>query len=131
MNGLVVVPGVRDLAHRSRQVTALLLRTDEEPNLAGWVGGDGGVGILGGGEDGKGVLADFGDEGEMKPEALGLCGDVATRSKCVVEELEVGLLEEGCGRSDRVRGVSDNDIVGGSVLGEELEAVTDKNPNTG
>lgn len=42
----------------------------------------------------------------------------------IVEELEVGLLEEALGRAIGVRGVGDDDVEGVLVVLEELEAIT-------
>ena len=50
---------------------------------------------------------------------------MSTRGQSVVEKLEVGLLEEALGRSDWILRVGDDNIVGGFVVCEELESVTD------
>ena len=52
------------------------------------------------------------------------------RSQSVVQKLEVGLLEEGLGRSNGIRRVGNDNIVGGGVISEELEAITDVNTDT-
>lgn len=47
-----------------------VLGADHEADLAGGVGGDGGVGVLGDGEDLLAVLLELGDEGEVEPLVL-------------------------------------------------------------
>lgn len=54
-----------------------------------------------------------------------MSGDDATWPKGVMEELEVGFLEEALGGAIRVGRVGDDDVEGVLVLVEELEAVTD------
>jgi hypothetical protein len=63
----------------------------------------------------------------MEPQALSLGRDVSTRCECIVKELKVRLLEERLGRSDGVRRIGDDDIVGGFVLCEKLESVANIN----
>lgn len=48
-----------------------VLGADHKADLTRGVGGDGGVGVLGDGEDGTAVLLETSDEGEVKPGALG------------------------------------------------------------
>lgn len=48
-----------------------VLGADHEADLTRGVGGDGGVGVLGDGEDGTAVLLETSDEGHVKPGALG------------------------------------------------------------
>ena len=57
-----------------------VLGADHEANLAGGVGGDGGVGVLDDGEDLLAVLLELGDEGEVKPLVL----------SCSEEKVSVG-----------------------------------------
>ena len=63
----------------------------------------------------------------MEPQALSLGRDVSTRCECVVKELEVRFLEERFGRSDGVRRIGDDHIIGGFVGCEKLESVTNMN----
>jgi len=44
----------------------------------------------------------------------------------IVEELEVWLLEERLGWTNRIRGISDDDIICRFVFGEEFEAIADE-----
>lgn len=128
---LVVVAGRGDGAHGLAEVPAVGLGADEEADLARGVRRDRGEGVLGDGEefaDGRDELL---DEREVEPEALGLGGDVSAGGERGVEELEVGLLEERLGGTDGVRRVGDDDVVGGGVLGEELEAVADVDGDAG
>jgi hypothetical protein len=48
-----------------------VLAADHEADLAGWVGGDGGVGVLDGWEDLLAVGLQLGDEWEVKPLVFG------------------------------------------------------------
>lgn len=48
-----------------------VLGADHEADLAGGVGRDSSVGVLGDGEDGTAILLEASDEGEVKPGALG------------------------------------------------------------
>ena len=50
---------------------------------------------------------------------------MTSRSKGVMEELEVRFLEEGSSGTDGIRGVGDDDIVFGSATCQELEAIPD------
>jgi len=128
---LVVVLGIFNLANGGTKVTTWRLGSNNEADLTGRIGGDGGESVLGDGEDGGGALTELLDQGEVEPEALSLGGDVAARSEGVMEELEVGLLEEGGGGANRVRGVGNDNIVGGLVVSEELETVADEDGDTG
>ncbi len=55
------------LAH----VACGVLGADHEADLAGWVGWDGGVGVLDGWEDLLAVLLELGDQWEVEPLVLG------------------------------------------------------------
>lgn len=77
MNILVIVPTqpllliLRPGADRHAQVPAGVLGADHEADLAGWVGGDGGVGVVDGGEDLLAGLFQVGDEFDVKPLVFG------------------------------------------------------------
>ena len=61
----------------------------------------------------------------MNPQALTLVARRSTRSISVSNELEKRLLEQRGSRSDRARGVGDNNIVHRSIVREILEAIID------
>lgn len=63
---LLLGPG----AERNLEVGVGVLGADHESNLTGGVGGDGGVGVLGDGEDLLAVLLELGDEGKVEPLVL-------------------------------------------------------------
>lgn len=67
----------------------------------------------------------------MEPEALSLGRDASSGSKCVVQKLEVWLLEERFGWSNWVRRIGDDHIIGCSIIRQELEAISDVDANTG
>jgi len=64
---LLAGPGANGLAH----VAAGVLAADHEADLAGGVGGDGGVGVLGNGEDLTAGLLEVSDQREVEPLVLG------------------------------------------------------------
>ncbi len=64
---LLAGPGADGLA----DVAGGILAADHEADLAGGVGGDGGVGVLGDGEDLAAGLLQVGDEREVEPLVLG------------------------------------------------------------
>lgn len=64
---LLLGPG----SDRVLDVGLRVLGADHEADLTRGVGRDGGVGVLGNGEDGLAVLLEASDEGEVKPGALG------------------------------------------------------------
>lgn len=57
-------------AQGDADVAVGILAADHEADLAGGVGGDGGVGVLGDGEDLLAVLLQLGDERKMEPLVL-------------------------------------------------------------
>ena len=61
----------RPVAERLLEIALTVLGTDHEADLAGGVGGDGGVGVLDGGEDGLAGLLEIGDDVEVQPLVLG------------------------------------------------------------
>lgn len=127
----IVVARVRDSTDGCGQIAAGLLRGDHEADLSRGVGGNSGERVLGHREESASSREELLDEREVQPEALALSGDVAARGEGVAEELKVRLLEERSGGANGVRGVGDNHVVGGGVIGEELEAVADKDGNAG
>lgn len=76
MNLGIVVSALLLLLSSSPRADGLLdiavgvLAADHEANLARGVGRDGGVGVLGDGEDFLAVLLELGNEGEMEPLVL-------------------------------------------------------------
>lgn len=64
---LLAGPGANGLTH----VAAGVLAADHEADLAGGVGGDGGVGVLGDGEDLTAGLLEVSDHGKVEPLVLG------------------------------------------------------------
>lgn len=108
-----------------------VLGAHHEANLARGVGGDGGVGVLGNGENVLARLLEVLDDGEVQPDVLGLGGDDTLLGQSIVEQLKVGLLEERLGRALGVGGVGDDDIKGVLVLGQELEAIANVDLDTG
>ena len=73
---LLARPGARGLAH----VAVGVLAADHEADLAGGVGGDGGVGVFGDGEDLLAGLAEVGDQGEVQPLVFGCGGRTLTQN---------------------------------------------------
>lgn len=71
---LLLRPRPDGLAH----VAVLVLAAHHEADLARGVGRDGGVGVLGDGEDLLAVLLELGDELEVQPLVLS-CWDVVSR----------------------------------------------------
>lgn len=61
----------RPRPHGLAHVAAGVLAADHEADLAGGVGGDGGVGVFGNGENLLAGVTEVGDEGEMKPLVFG------------------------------------------------------------
>lgn len=63
---LLAGPGAKGLA----DIAVGVLAADHEADLAGGVGGNGGVGVLDNGEDLAAGLLQVGNEGEVEPEVL-------------------------------------------------------------
>jgi hypothetical protein len=57
--------------------------------------------------------------------------DVTTRGEGIVKKLEIGFLEKGLGRTDRIRRVSNDDIVGALVIGKKFKTVANVNGDSG
>lgn len=72
---LLARPGAHGLAH----VAARVFAADHEADLAGRIGGNGGVGVLGDGEDLLAGLLEVGDQLEVEPLVLG-CRQKGTSS---------------------------------------------------
>lgn len=75
VSALLILLLLGPLSERGLDVGVGVLGADHEADLARGVGGDGGVGVLGDGEDGAAVLLELGDERQVKPLVLG-CGRV-------------------------------------------------------
>lgn len=108
-----------------------VLGADHEPNLARGVSWDRAVGVLRDGEHLLTGLLELGDDLEMDPDALSLGGDNTLLGKGLVEQLKVRLLKQGSSGALGVRGVSDDDVKGILVLGQELEAVANVDLDAG
>lgn len=67
---LLLLLGGGPAADGDLKVTVGILGADHEADLAGGVGGNGGVGVLDGREDGLAVLLELGDERKVKPLVL-------------------------------------------------------------
>lgn len=61
----------RPRPHGPAHVAAGVLAADHEADLAGGIGGDGGVGVFGDGENLLAGVTEVGDEGEMQPLVFG------------------------------------------------------------
>lgn len=70
VSALVVLLLSRPGSERGLDVGVGVLGADHEADLARGVGGDGGVGVLGDGEDLLAVLLELGDERQVKPVVL-------------------------------------------------------------
>jgi hypothetical protein len=62
----------------------------------------------------------------VQPQAFTLGRHVSALLERLLQQGKVRRLEQGRGRTDRVRGVGDDDVVLVFVLGQELESITDK-----
>lgn len=78
VSALLILLLLGPLSERGLDVGVGVLGADHEADLARGVGGDGGVGVLGDGEDGAAVLLELGDERQVKPLVLG-----CSRVNCV------------------------------------------------
>jgi len=67
---LILLVG-REAAHGVLEVAVCVLGADHEADLAGWVGRDGGVGVLNIREDILAVFLELRDEWEVEPWAFG------------------------------------------------------------
>ena len=107
----VVVNSVGDISNWSLEVPLLTLGTDHKPDLTTGVGWDSSEGVFGNGKYFSSGLFQLLDQGSVQPEAFGLGRYVASGIKGVMKKLEVRFLEEGSSRSNRIRGIGDDDIV--------------------
>lgn len=73
---LLLGPG----AYRDLDVAVGVLAAHHEADLAGWVGRNGGVGVLCDGEDLLAVLLQLGDQGQVEPLVLSCSSSVSTIS---------------------------------------------------
>lgn len=71
-----------------------VLAADHEADLAGGVGGDGGVGVLSNGEDLVASLLQVGDELEVKPLVLGCKEKCTARKPCPSSGFGYGIVQE-------------------------------------
>lgn len=81
-------PGAEGLTH----VAGAVLAADHEADLAGGVGGDGGVGVLGNGEDLAAVLLEVGDQVKVEPLVLGYNGKAQLRKTEPVKRVGCGVV---------------------------------------
>jgi len=107
----VIVNCIRDLPHGNLEISLLTLRADHEADLTARVGGNGGEGVFCGSEDFASGSLQLLNQGSVQPKAFGLGRDVTSRSKGVMEELEVGFLEEGSSGTDGIGRIGDDDII--------------------
>jgi len=119
------------LAQRLLQGQLLVLGKHHETNLTTGVSGDGSVGVLDNGEEGAAESLNFLDERKMEPHAFTLSRDDSVVSKSVLHELKETLLEQGLGRSNRVRRVSDDHIKGVDLVLQVRETVTNVDVDVG
>lgn len=66
-----------EVAERGLHVAAGVLGADHEADLAGGVGGNGGVGVLDGWENLLAVLLELGDQWQVEPLVLSYCVSVS------------------------------------------------------
>lgn len=122
---MVPVPASLELPDRGTQITPLSLCSDDESNLARRVGRNGGESVLGDREELASGLVQLVDEIEVDPQALALGADVSSRSKSIAEELEVGLLEQGLGGANGIRGIRNDAVKLGGVPLQVSKPITD------
>jgi len=80
-------------------------------------GGDGGESVSDRGEELLASPPQLLDKRQVEPQAFSLSGQITSLLQSILQQLEVGSLEQSSGRSDRVRRVGDDDIVLVLVLG--------------
>lgn len=128
---LVPVLATFDVSEGSAKISVGVEGADDESDRSRGVRRDGSVGEFGDGEQSLAHLHQVGNEGKMKPEAFSLGRDGSTSLEGFLEELEVGLLEEGGGGSDGIRRIG-NDYVELSLLVlEELESISNVYSDSG
>ena len=123
----VVVRCASDFPDRHFEVPARLFRAKTEANLTRGIRWNSGVGIFNHGKEFFCHVAELGDEWDVEPETFALTGGVSTRLQCVIQKLEVRLLKEGFGGTDRIRRVCDDDIIGRLVFRKKLHSVAHEN----
>jgi hypothetical protein len=95
------------------------------------VSGDGSISVLDDGEESAAESLDFLDKRKMEPHAFTLGGDDTIVGKSVLHELKETLLEKRLGRTNGVRGVSDDHIKGVDLVLQVRESVTNVNVDLG
>lgn len=127
----VVVLASGDLSEGGGDASLRVEGTADETDLSRGVGGNGGVGVFGDGEETLGGLPQLLDQGQVQPQGLSLGGHVTSLLERLLQQGKVRSFEEGGGRTNGVGRVGDDDVVLVLVLGQELEPVTDKDGNLG
>ncbi len=98
MDVRVVVSAVGNLAQGLTNVVVGVERAHDKADLTRGVGGDGGVGVVGDGEELLGGSTQLANEVEVNPNTFALGRDVSAGLESLLEESKVRLLEESlCG----------------------------------
>lgn len=121
----VLAPNQLASRHGFAQLAIFVLGANYEPNLPTWVRRDGRKRVFRLSENLPSARKEVFDERQVDPLTFSLCGDGPSRCEGVVEELEVGFLEERLGGADGVGRVGDDDVVRRFVLLQELEPISD------
>lgn len=87
---LLAGPGAEGLL----DVAVGVLAADHEADLAGGVGGDGGVGVLGNGEDLTAGLLQVGDQGKVQPLVLGYKNKSTVHGTEPVKRVGCGIVQK-------------------------------------
>lgn len=119
------------LAQRLLQGQFLVFGKHHETNLTTGVSGDSSISVLDDGEESAAESLDFLDKRKMEPHAFTLSGDDTIVGKSVLHELKETLLEKRLGRTNGVRGVSDDHIKGVDLVLQVRESVTNVNVDLG
>jgi hypothetical protein len=109
----VVLDGksLRYLPRWNRRVYGLSVGCDYKADLAGWIGGYGGVGVLHRGEDLIAFVEHTGDEIHVQPHALSLGADQTVWGESVLHADEELWLEEGLSWPHWVARVTYDDVI--------------------